>query len=204
MHALELWLEQLSAAQLLAVVICALIAGGFVGALFSSFLEPRCNMAVDGDIDNWRHACRTATIACVGSGYANTGEITKKSFDLLRSWLSKSQLEDFNVLRHFDVIGSRTGTRYRISQRSSFNVEELSSAGYPIAMLCFIPQGAHAMGDIMLAQKVMLETDEPSALKIANRSSRFRSDVYAGLVAATQRSISLNSIWRRLFEQVID
>jgi hypothetical protein len=36
-------------------------------------------------------------------------------------------------------------------------------------LLCFVSTTANSLGDIMLAQKIMLETNETKALKIANR-----------------------------------
>lgn len=89
---------------------------------------------------------------------------------LLREWLSPAQLAQYDRERAFEVIGSATGARYRIDAApSSFNVSRLDERGHPLEELCFAPEGAPAKGDILLAQKIALETDERNALEIANR-----------------------------------
>jgi hypothetical protein len=48
------------------------------------------------------------------------------------------------------------------------NVHELDGAGRPRVGWCFAPKGSLAAGDVMLAQKIALETDERGALALAN------------------------------------
>ncbi len=48
------------------------------------------------------------------------------------------------------------------------NVEELDRNGRRVCLLCFVPKGELALGDIMLAQKLALELFEPQALAVAN------------------------------------
>jgi hypothetical protein len=48
------------------------------------------------------------------------------------------------------------------------NIEELTADGYVTRRWCFAPDGAFATGDVMLAQKIALETFELDALAIAN------------------------------------
>ena len=86
---------------------------------------------------------------------------------LLRTWLSPPQLEQFNAKRHFDVIGCATGRRYRIHYGTSMNVYELDDAGRPQVGRCFLPEGRLVPGDMMLAQKIALETSEIRALSVA-------------------------------------
>jgi hypothetical protein len=50
------------------------------------------------------------------------------------------------------------------------NIDELDSGGKVVAQWCFAPQGNLAVGDVMLAQKIALETMERDALATANRS----------------------------------
>jgi hypothetical protein len=69
------------------------------------------------------------------------------------------------------VVGSDTRTRYRIHHGTQTNIEELSSTGQPVCKLCFVPYGDLAAGDVMLAQKIALETQERIALLVARRSS---------------------------------
>ena len=88
---------------------------------------------------------------------------------LLREWLSPEQRHQYERLGHFEVTGNHTGTRYRISYGSSANVQGLDAAGEPVLGLCFVPAGQLAPGDVMLAQKIALETNELLALARANR-----------------------------------
>jgi hypothetical protein len=88
---------------------------------------------------------------------------------LLRRWLSTEQLAQFDARNFFDVIGCHTTKRYRIYYASVANVEELDKVGRPIMRYCFIPKGDLVPGDVMLAQKIALETNELAALAVANR-----------------------------------
>jgi hypothetical protein len=49
------------------------------------------------------------------------------------------------------------------------NIHELDGAGRPHVGWCFAPKGHLVAGDVMLAQKIALETDERGALAIANK-----------------------------------
>jgi hypothetical protein len=88
---------------------------------------------------------------------------------LLRRWLSQRQLAQFDAFNFFDVIGCQTARRYRIYYATAANVEELTEADRPIMRYCFVPKGNLVPGDVMLAQKIALETDELAALEVANR-----------------------------------
>ena len=48
------------------------------------------------------------------------------------------------------------------------NIEELGAGRYVTRRWCFAPEGALAIGDVMLAQKIALETFELDALAVAN------------------------------------
>lgn len=92
-----------------------------------------------------------------------------RSITLLTDWLSPVQLEEYERTETFHVTGSKGG-RYRIRGNTgpSYNVERLDKNGGLIEELCFQPSGAPAIGDILLAQKITLETDELSARRVAN------------------------------------
>jgi hypothetical protein len=79
---------------------------------------------------------------------------------LLRRWLSERQLAQFDAFNFFDVIGCQTAKRYRIYYATAANVEELDKGGHPLMRYCFVPTGNLVPGDVMLAQKIALETDE--------------------------------------------
>jgi hypothetical protein len=93
-------------------------------------------------------------------------EIGKRSIDLMKAWLSPAQLKQFERHRSFEVTGSRGGW-YLIEEGSTFNV-----AARGFGRICFVPKGALAFGDVMLAQKIMLESDEGAVLKIAKKADR--------------------------------
>ena len=65
------------------------------------------------------------------------------------------------------MIGSRTGKRYRIRHNRVVNIEELDERGVQVATWCFGPEGNLPRGDVMLAQKIALETNERGALAVA-------------------------------------
>ncbi|WP_245475067.1 hypothetical protein [Bradyrhizobium sp. Leo121] len=91
---------------------------------------------------------------------------------LMRDRLSPDQREQFDDSGCFEVVGCDSGKRYRIYYGTiPPNVYEIDDAGRLKTGLCFMPLGRLPAGDVILAQKVALETDEPSALKVANRFS---------------------------------
>jgi hypothetical protein len=87
----------------------------------------------------------------------------------LRRWLSEEQLAQFDAFRFFDVTGCHTARRYRIYYAALANVEVLDEVGCPLLRHCFILEGHLVPGEVMLAQKIALETNELAALGVANR-----------------------------------
>jgi hypothetical protein len=51
------------------------------------------------------------------------------------------------------------------------NVHRLDKRGRPLCVLCFMPKGNLAVGDVMLAQKLALELFESQTLEVANAYS---------------------------------
>ncbi|MGL9621617.1 hypothetical protein QRQ56_26810 [Bradyrhizobium sp. U531] len=49
------------------------------------------------------------------------------------------------------------------------NVVEIDENGQPKIGWCFVPERPLVTGDIMLAQKIALETDEMAVLAVANK-----------------------------------
>jgi hypothetical protein len=99
--------------------------------------------------------------------YGLLGESDARGFALLKAWLSPDQLAQYEARRHFEVTGCHSGKRYRIRHGTAMNVYELDSAGRPLAGWCFVPKDNLVAGDVMLAQKIALETDEWTALAVA-------------------------------------
>jgi len=93
---------------------------------------------------------------------------SEKAMTLFLSWLTPQQRKDYLRYSYFHVVGNHTGMTYRINKAvAPFNVEQFFGAK-TVRRLCFVPYGANFTGDIMLAQKIGLETNEQHVLKIAN------------------------------------
>ena len=92
----------------------------------------------------------------------------ERSQHLLHQWLSPDQVEQYDKYQRFEVVGSDTGTRYRILRGTTMNIVELAADGCVRRRWCFAPEGTFATGDVMLARKIALETFELDALAIAN------------------------------------
>jgi hypothetical protein len=97
----------------------------------------------------------------------NTAEA--RGLRLLRSWLSPKQRAQLESEGAFEVIGSDSGKRYRICYGTSTNIREIDQTGKLGTSWCFVPIGGLVAGDVMLAQKIALETSEAATLSIANR-----------------------------------
>jgi hypothetical protein len=92
----------------------------------------------------------------------------RRASTLLKEWLTPEQCVQYERLGVFDVRGSDSGTRYRIRSAGQMNVGQLDEEGRRVAVLCFLPEKYVPVSDVMLAQKIVLETDEPAALSVAN------------------------------------
>lgn len=126
-------------------------------------------------------------------------ETAAKAEKLLREWLSPVQLEQYDRDKSFTVVGSDTGRVFRIRSAYSHGIDELGAAGDVLGTYCVVPEGAPALGDIMLAQKVMLETGEKATLKKANRAVRPRGvgDGGVGRVFYETNPTGPDNIFRR-------
>jgi len=88
---------------------------------------------------------------------------------LLKEKLSREQRQQYDKHACFEVIGGKTGRRYRIRFGRSMNIDQLDKNGRRVCGWCFFPRGNLVAGDVMLAQKMALELFEPEALRIANK-----------------------------------
>ena len=97
----------------------------------------------------------------------NTKE--RRGLRLMQEWLSPAQRQQFERFGYFDVVGCTSGTVYRIYHSlTAPNVYEINDVGRRKKAVCFAPIDPLVKGDVMLAQKIALETDEQSALTVAN------------------------------------
>jgi hypothetical protein len=124
---------------------------------------------------------RGALLARVRSRVNAVRQLYRQSLDLVRSakerrglqlmqeWLSPAQRRQFETFGYFDVVGCTSGRLYRIYHTPMPpNVYEISRVGRRKHAVCFAPVGPLVKGDVMLAQKIALETDEQGALSVAN------------------------------------
>jgi hypothetical protein len=116
------------------------------------------------------HSSRNYRLRAYGDNHLRAEQ---KGAALLRSWLSPEQAKLWDSHRHFYVVGCDTGKSYRVKYGRAMNIEELDSGGNVVTQWCFGPQGNLAVGDVMLAQKIALETMEVEALAKANRNRTF-------------------------------
>jgi hypothetical protein len=84
---------------------------------------------------------------------------------LLEKALTSQQRRDLFAKRCFYVKGKKYS--YRIREGHSGNVDQLDSAGLVICRFCAVPLGRVPVYDVMLAQKLWIETDENMFLKKA-------------------------------------
>ena len=89
----------------------------------------------------------------------------ERSLDLLVRCLTPAQRTEFKASRAFEVRGE-SGQRYRITYGSTANIEVLSQSGRVVRQLCAGPLEVPTPA-LMLAQKLMLETEEAEFLRIA-------------------------------------
>ena len=91
----------------------------------------------------------------------------QRGLKLLREWLSQEQLAQYDAHRYFEVIGCHTGKRYRIYHGNGIThrARRCCPAENGLVLRASDPLVA---GDVMLAQKIALETDERGALAVAN------------------------------------
>lgn len=95
-----------------------------------------------------------------------------RAYDLLKEHLTPQQQKHFDAYGCFDVVGSRSHKRYRIRIGTVFNVDEYAADGQYSRSWCFGPVGNLPIGDVLLAQKLALESSEEETLSVANTAVR--------------------------------
>ncbi|MBR0874298.1 hypothetical protein JQ633_28355 [Bradyrhizobium tropiciagri] len=108
-----------------------------------------------------------ATLAAIRERWRAYEKIELRALALMTAWLSPEQRAQFAKYNRFDVIGSESGKRYRICYGTSTNVYEMDGNDRVVVGWCFRPAGSLVAGDVMLAQKIALETDERATLIVA-------------------------------------
>ncbi|WP_224741604.1 hypothetical protein V5279_22200 [Bradyrhizobium sp. 26S5] len=116
-----------------------------------------------------QHAAGTlrATLVAIRERWQAYERKEARGLALMSAWLSPEQRSQFEKHNRFDVIGSESGKRYRICYGTSTNVYEMDGRDRVVLGWCFRPVGSLVAGDVMLAQKIALETDERATLMVA-------------------------------------
>lgn len=90
-----------------------------------------------------------------------------RAMDLLYSCLNDEQREMLRAHKKFRVVSNKLNI-FEICEGKTHNIYKLDMQGKRVENWCVLPQGELAMGDVLLAQKVWLETDEADTAKFAN------------------------------------
>jgi len=117
---------------------------------------------------------RSAALRYAEEQARRSQEIRARAEELLKQHLSEDQQQQFERDREFIVVGSR-GTRYKIREnRGSVvaNISVLKDDGSEGHRLCCHPRDCLPIADVMLAQKLWLESDEQQFLRVANYHER--------------------------------
>jgi hypothetical protein len=97
-----------------------------------------------------------------------------RACELLREHLNETQREQFDRARSFIVV-AQSGRRYRIRAAATSNVrEEAEGVDYCMQFRTDPQCLSIPVEDLMLAQKLLLECDEPQFLRIANKRNATR------------------------------
>ena len=94
-------------------------------------------------------------------------EAQERAERLLRECLDAIQQAALDAERAF-LVEVKSGRRYRIKRGQAGNVFELDQAGREVSRFCIHPTEFVPDPDVMLAQKLLLETDEAAFRRIAN------------------------------------
>jgi hypothetical protein len=95
-------------------------------------------------------------------------EADKRAEALLAAHLTPRQREQYREHRYFEVI-TRTG-RYRLAHGWAGNVHRVDDQDRLVERFCIHPARVVPYADNLLAQKLMLETDEERFLRVANKT----------------------------------
>lgn len=97
-------------------------------------------------------------------------EADARARNLLLSCLTPAQQEEYVASLSF-VVKVESGNCYRIERHRNYNVISLDKKGRRVYELCAGPVEEVPIEDQMLAQKLLLETDEVGFLAMANRQN---------------------------------
>jgi hypothetical protein len=112
---------------------------------------------------------RQARLARLEEQRRQREEANQRAFVLLLSFLNRRQRRQYREFGYFTLLTKDRKRRYRIKKGWGGNVERLDHKGHVIERYCIHPREWVPDEDNMIAQKLMLLTDEERFLKTANR-----------------------------------
>lgn len=122
------------------------------------------------NIEDLREQRRQQILEKVREQERKQKEANKKADNLLKSLLTPEQIKELDEHSCF-IVPSPSGDKfYRIKRGRAGNIEELNQKREAVATLCIHPRESVPNADTMLAQKLMIETNEDEFLRIANRT----------------------------------
>ena len=98
---------------------------------------------------------------------ASAGDVQARAEMLLLTCLSPVQRSEYERWQFFHATGSATGRTYRVLRRRAGSVQAIDGLGRPSDAFCTVLPESAPIEDQMLAQKFMLESDEPGFLELA-------------------------------------
>jgi hypothetical protein len=118
--------------------------------------------------------------AWVRDHQAQRAAADEKARKLLARLLSQEQRARYETQREFEILTCRNGEvrRYLIKEGHAGNIVRLDANGTAIERYCIHTDESIPAPDNMVAQKLLLEADEETFLKIANRSIAYPGGVW--------------------------
>jgi hypothetical protein len=93
-----------------------------------------------------------------------------RGMDMLVAHLSPTRWAQYDRINYFDVVGGNTGRRYRIRHGQVLRRGARRHRPLHVSIVLHVRR-ATSIGDVMLAQKLALESFEAEAIKVAHMSA---------------------------------
>lgn len=149
-------------------------------------------IGLDIDIDTSALQRALSRVNLQSESRPNYDDASEKAEELLYSCLSTDQRRCYSRYGYFFVIGNITGNRYKLVQKKQINVYRVDSKGNEISRHCVVSETTVPMGDHLLAQKLLIETNEDEFLRVkidhGNSGSNYAS-AHIGIITGLTETI---------------